>query len=162
MTTLNTWAARWGVSAAAVADLRNTLVSVVPPAPDLATPGRSEAAVQAAVRVAASRAGMRVWRNNVGAIHDPEAGVHIRYGLANDSAQVNAVVKSADLIGIRPRVILPADVGHTIGQFVSYECKHEGWRFTGSPRERAQEAWARLVVSLGGEARFVASAADVK
>lgn len=163
MTVLNTWAARWGVSQAAVADLRNALVSVVPPTPEgPAVAGESEAAVQARVRIAASRLGMRVWRNNVGAVHDPEAGVHIRYGLANDSAQVNSVVKSADLIGIRPRVIMPADVGHVIGQFVSYECKHGGWRYAGTPRERAQEAWARLVVSLGGEARFVTSPGDVK
>ncbi len=111
--------------------------------------------MQASARVEASKKGMRVWRNNVGGVHDDLTGTHLRYGLANDSAQVNAVVKSADLIGIRPRIIQPQDVGHLIGQFVSYECKHSGWKWANTDRERAQANWAALVTSLGGEARFI-------
>jgi hypothetical protein len=75
--------------------------------------------------------------------------------LCNDSAQINAVVKSADLIGIRPRVIQPGDIGYTVGQFVSLECKHSGWKWAGNERELAQQRWALLVSSLGGEARFI-------
>ena len=154
---LTEWAARWAIPAAALADLQARALALDggPPHAEPWRPGASEAAVQAAVRVEASRLGMRVWRNNVGAVVDPENGVHIRYGLANDSAAVNRVVKSADLIGIRPRVIQPADVGHLIGQFVSYECKRSGWRYAGTEREVAQAAWASLVMSLGGEARFI-------
>jgi hypothetical protein len=152
---LTEWAARWRVPEAALDELRQGLLGMIPePA---AVPGGSEAAVQTRVRVAASRHGMRLWRNNVGAVHDPETGVHIRFGLCNDSPQINAVVKSADLIGIRPRVIQPGDIGHTVGQFVSLEVKHSGWKWpvTPSERELAQQRWAALVTSLGGEARFI-------
>lgn len=154
MTILESWALKWAIPAAALHDLRFAL-HAADGTPVLTEPGVSEAAVQARVRVAASRAGMRLWRNNVGAFHDAERNVHVRFGLANDSKQVNDVVKSADLIGIRPVTIQQHQVGHTIGQFVSFECKHAGWRWTGSDRERAQEAWAALVTSLGGVARFV-------
>jgi hypothetical protein len=147
--TLTEWAARWRVPAAALDDLRAGLLGLAPD--PVAAPGTSEAAVQARVRVAASRYGMRLWRNNVG--QDTET--HVRYGLCNDSAQINAVVKSADLIGIRPRVIQPGDIGHTIGQFVSLECKHSGWKWSGDDREIAQQRWALLVTSMGGEARFI-------
>lgn len=151
---LSEWATRWRIPAAALADLRDRMLGLDGgcPAP---VAGVSEAAVQATVRIEASRAGMRTWRNNVGAFTDPESGSHIRYGLANDSASVNRVIKSADLIGIRPRVIQPGDVGHLIGQFVSYECKRPGWKYAGTDREVAQTAWATLILSLGGDARFI-------
>lgn len=151
---LTEWAARWGVSGAAVADLQTRVLNLdggAPPPP----PGKSEAAVQAAARVEASKLGMRVWRNNVGAYSDEKSGSFIRYGLANDSHAVNTRIKSADLIGVRPRIIQPGDVGHLIGQFVSFECKHAGWKFTGTEREVAQQNWANLVLSLGGDARFI-------
>lgn len=150
---LDEWAAAWGINAAAMADLRHRVLGLDggDPAP---TPGLSEAAVQNRVRVRASQLGMRAWRNNVGVLEN-DAGIPIRFGLANDSPQVNALCKSGDLIGIRPRVIQPGDVGHTIGQFVSLECKKAGWVYTGTDREKAQAAWAALVLSLGGDARFI-------
>lgn len=151
---LDEWARTWAVSDSALADLKHRLLNLDggQPAP---APGRSEAAVQAAARAEASRKGLRVFRNNVGAFHDPEQGIYVRFGLANDSAAMNKVVKSADLVGIRPRIIQPSDVGLRMGQFVSYECKHAGWKFSGTEREIAQVNWANLVLSLGGEARFV-------
>lgn len=155
MTDITLWAARWRIDPAAIADLRamlGALDQAPPPPPDA---GLSEAAVQARVRVAASAAGMRLWRNNVGAFHDDAKGIHVRFGLANDSKQVNDVIKSADLIGVRKRLISGSDVGRCIGQFVSLECKHSGWKYTGTDRERAQAAWAALIVSMGGEARFI-------
>lgn len=152
---LSDWAIRWGVPAAAIADLQTRLLGLDGGA-DVAVPGRSEAAVQANARFVARKRGIYLWRNNVGAGYS-EDGQFMRWGLANDSAQVNKVLKSADLIGCAPRVIQPSDVGKLIGQFVSWECKAEGWRYTGTPREVAQVAWANLVNSLGGEARFVSS-----
>lgn len=157
---LATWATRWQIPPAAMRELTAMLGAHSDPLPTPADP-MSEAGVQARVRLAASQAGMRVWRNNVGAVHDSTRNIHVRYGLANDSPQMNDVLKSADLIGVRPRLIGPSDIGTTIGQFVSFEVKHAGWRWRGDDHEQAQAAWAALVVSLGGEARFVSDPSHV-
>lgn len=94
-----------------------------------------------------------MWRNNVGALLD-KRGIPVRYGLANDSKEMNARVKSADLIGVRPRVVTSADVGTTIGQFVSIECKRPGWKWTGDAHELAQLNWASLIMAAGALATF--------
>jgi hypothetical protein len=113
-----------------------------------------EAAVQARVRLVASQSGARLWRNNVGA-GTLQNGSYIRWGLANDSTALNKVVKSGDLIGINPVLITPEHVGRTLGVFCSREIKREGWRYNpNNARERAQQAWIDLVVSLGGDAAF--------
>lgn len=113
----------------------------------------SESGISSDIRLEASQLGYRLWRNNVGAAHT-STGQFIRFGLANDSTQLNRVIKSADLIGIRPILITPAHVGMTIGQFISREVKKPSWKYTGTERERAQLAWAELVNSLGGDACF--------
>ena len=114
----------------------------------------NEATVQAQVRLNASGAGWRLWRNNVGALLDSR-GVPIRYGLANDSSVVNRQIKSADLIGIRPVLITQDMVGKIIGQFVSRECKEGGWKPSPTDkREWAQRNWAQIVNELGGDAKF--------
>lgn len=159
MTPLSTWAARWRLPPAALIELA-VVYDVPAPAAAPAAP-RSEAAVQAAVRVAASQQGMRLWRNNLGAYQDPDTRAWVRYGLANDSKQMNAVIKSSDLIGCRPRVIQAGDVGSLFGQFVAYEIKHGGWRYTGTDREAAQRRYLDLITTLGGEAAFVTSEEQV-
>jgi hypothetical protein len=116
-----------------------------------------ESNAQRAVRLAASRAGCRLWRNNVGA-GKLENGSFVRWGLANESVQMNRVLKSADLIGIRPVVITAAHVGMTLGQFLSREVKHPQWSYRGDDHERAQRAWIDLVVDLGGDAAFTTGA----
>ena len=155
---LQDWAVQWSVPAAALADLRARLgmLDVLDLRELDAAVGQSEAAVQTRVRLQASRLGFRLFRNNVGAGYSEE-GQFMRWGLANDSAQVNRVLKSADLIGCRPFIVQPQDVGRMIGQFVSYEIKHAGWRYAGTDREKAQANWAALVCSLGGDARFITS-----
>jgi hypothetical protein len=115
--------------------------------------GTSEAAVQAAVRLEGAQKGVRLYRNNVGVLRDAN-GRPVRYGLANDSKQLNEVLKSADLIGWRPVLIEPRHVGTTIAQFVSRECKPPLWRYTDTEHERAQLAWAELVTVAGGDAAF--------
>jgi hypothetical protein len=113
----------------------------------------SESAVLNIVRAEATRKGLRLWRNNVGACYTAR-GDFIRYGLANGSAAENSIVKSADLIGIRPIVITQQHIGYTIGQFVSREIKAANWRYTGTEREAAQLRWAELILALGGDSGF--------
>lgn len=148
---LHAWASRYGIPAQALAELGEIIGS----GSNVETPGEaSESNVQARVRLAARAGGMRLWRNNVGVLTD-ERGVPVRYGLANDTKQLNARLKSHDLIGWRRLSIAPEMVGTVVAQFVSLECKREGWRFTGNEREQAQQRWAALVASEGGFSRFV-------
>lgn len=150
---LDVWAQRHGISTEAMVELRQLMVAPgdheLPPA----SGGNSESAVQAVVRLEAAKKGLRLWRNNVGVLLD-QRRVPVRYGLANDSKAVNEVMKSADLIGIRPVIIAQHHMGTTIGQFVSRECKRPCWVYTGRDRESAQLAWAQLVTAMGGDAAF--------
>lgn len=155
MLSLEQWAIKWGVPFGALQELRQNfgMVNTDPQAP---AKGNNEAAVQTLVRLEASRKGARLWRNNVGATMDAK-GNFIRYGLANDSAQMNASVKSSDLIGLRPVLITSEMVGATIGQFIAREVKAPTWAYSGTQREQAQLKFLELVVSLGGDAAFVTS-----
>ena len=149
---LEQWAIKWGVSYEALNDLRLEFGQInTDPTPPVK--GNNEAAVQAHIRLEASHAGARLWRNNVGATMD-EKGNFIRYGIANDSKQMNAIIKSSDLIGIRPIMINPSHVGKTFGQFIAREVKAPTWHYTGTDREKAQLKFLELVASLGGDACF--------
>lgn len=116
-------------------------------------PMTSETSIQTLIRLEASQKGCILFRNNVGA-GTLDNGSFIRWGLANDSAQLNERLKSADLIGIRPILITPGHVGRVIGQFLSREVKAAGWKWTGTKRELAQQQWADLVNRMGGDALF--------
>lgn len=148
---LDIWGEKHGVNPEAIQELKlfmgysGTEAAIIQ--------GESESAIQARVRLKTSQLGWRFWRNNVGAVQT-EDGRFIRYGLANDSRRMNSSVKSGDLIGIRPLLIKPEHVGHTIGQFGSIEVKRAGWKFTGNDRETAQGAWCNLITSLGGYSKF--------
>lgn len=112
------------------------------------------------VRLEASDKKIQLFRNNVGATYTQD-GSFLRYGLANDSSNLNHILKSADLIGIRPVIIEPWMVGATLGVFVSRECKQSGWQYTGTDREKAQLAWRDLIRSLGGDAEIVTGAGSL-
>jgi hypothetical protein len=116
--------------------------------------GTSEAWAQQKIRLDASFKGGRMWTNNMGAAHDLKANRMIRYGLANDSARINKVLKSSDLIGVMPTLITPDMVGHYAGLFTSIEVKKPGWHYRGGDHEAAQLAWMQLILSLGGIAGF--------
>lgn len=124
---------------------------------------RSETAVQADVRLTLARKGYTLFRNNVGTLLD-KRGVPLRFGLANDSAALNARYKSADLIGWRTVTVTPDMVGQQLAVFVSRECKEEGWipapptNRTRYEHEQAQRNWADLVTAAGGDATFVTGA----
>lgn len=103
----------------------------------------AEGALQSLIRVEAARRGVFLWRNNTGVLPD-RRGIPVRFGLANDSPNINKVLKSSDLIGIAPG-----------GRFVAIEVKHPGWRGVRTEREVAQQAFINLVIETGGRAGFV-------
>jgi len=151
---LHDWARKWGLSIECLRDLQITLGTYTPPlAPDAPGVGKSEAWAQSALRIEASRKGVKLFRNNVGALAD-KTGRFVRYGLANDSEAINKVLKSGDLIGTKPVLIEQWHVGHVFGQFVSREMKSPGWQYTGTDREVAQLNWINLINSCGGDAAF--------
>ena len=122
----------------------------------------SEAVVQQQARLELARNGGLIWRNNVGACID-DTGRMIRYGLCNDSAQMNRSIASSDLIGVTPMVIGPEHVGRTIGVFTAVECKRPGWHLTpADARGHAQAKFINLVRSVGGIAGFVSDPAHIK
>lgn len=150
---ITSWAQRHRVTPQALAELRVIFdLNGYGDMPAAAT-GKSEAAVQSVVRLEAGRKGVKLWRNNVGALLDSR-NVPVRYGLGNDSPQLNKVIKSGDLIGWRPVIITPAHVGSFIAQFVSRECKKVGWTYSGNEHEEAQLKWAQVVTKDGGDASF--------
>lgn len=153
-TILYQWAIDYRVPLDAIKDLQRRMGLEAPAEMPRDMPvGASEAWAQSAVRLEASKLGWRLWRNNVGAFQD-STGRWVRYGLANDSAQLNAKIKSGDLIGIKPVLVTPQLVGQTLGVFVSREIKAPGWRYTDTDREQAQARWISIVTSLGGDAAF--------
>lgn len=135
---------------------------------------RSESYAQQQARFDIARAGGLSWRNNVGATpakieaNCPKCGFRheikqrvVRYGLANDSEKLNAVVKSSDLIGVVPRLITPQMVGTTIGQFLAVECKRPGWKYSGKGREVQQQSFLTAVLKKGGFAQFSTGAVQL-
>lgn len=159
---LNAWAIKHHVGFDALAELRQMyghqpeLESEVVPL----SRGKGETFVQSQVRLAAPAQGIVLYRNNVGAIKD-ERGVPVRYGLANDTAALNKVVKSADLIGYRTVWVRNMETGEPmqIAQFVSVECKKPEWDGynPSDEHERAQQRWLEMINAAGGFAVFANS-----
>tara|TARA_R110000737_G_scaffold188479_1_gene210690 strand:+ start:391 stop:870 length:480 start_codon:yes stop_codon:yes gene_type:complete len=150
------WAVKWGVPIEAVEDLRQEfgLINTEPKA----LTGESEGAVQTRIRLEASAKGLRLWRNNVGAYdanNPPSPGS--RWGLCNDNKEMNALIKSSDLIGVRPLLITQNHVGGIVGQFVAREVKAANWSYSGTKREEAQLNFLNLVAGMGGDAAFANS-----
>lgn len=153
MDSIYTWAIKHGIPHSAIADLLSIFGMNGAECETETTAKSNESFVQVEVRLEAARRGVRLFRNNVGALKDMR-GVPVRFGLANDSKKLNEVIKSADLIGWRPVTITQAHVGQRIAQFVSRECKARGWTYTGDAHEKAQMAWLELVTAGGGDAKF--------
>lgn len=104
-----------------------------------------------------------LWRNNNGAMQDA-TGRWVRYGLCNESAQINARIKSSDLIGITPVTAFLASSGRweTLGVFTALEIKPSGWRLsTGDERANAQAKFHGIVRDVGGFAGFVTNPGDI-
>lgn len=151
------WGKKWGIPDAALADLELRMGIGGHIALNMTTPGAqpaSEGRQQALVMLEASQKDIYLFRNNVGALLNQD-GVPVRYGLANQSKEMNARLKSSDLIGIKKRLITQAMVGTIIGQFVAREMKQEGWSFNPKDKhEGAQLTFINLVAANGGDAAF--------
>ena len=153
--TYNEWAAKHPEAAT---DLFQVICNAPwPPPADVAE--KSEAWAQQQIRLKFAKAGGMAWRNNVGATpaRCPDCGEKqrpLRYGLANDSQQLNERIKSSDIIGVIPRLITSDMIGTTIAQFASVEAKRPGWKFAGNEHETAQAAWLALIAKIGGYATF--------
>lgn len=120
----------------------------------------SETGNQNRIREHYATLGYRLWRNNSGVLENKD-GTPVRYGLGNDSKQLNEQIKSGDLIGWRPRLVTPDMIGDVIAQFVSIDAKPDGWSFprptnkAAYKRAMAQLRWANMIVAEGGEAGFI-------
>lgn len=134
----------------------------------------NEAAVQAAIRIEAGRLGILIWRNNRGAMEDTNGRI-VRFGLGNDSPQVDRRLKSSDLVGQ-----ITTDYARPFARPVHIECKSPGWRFpdawrnstpdeiekTRAPadaalrRTLAQWRWLKLHHDAGALAGFAQSVED--
>lgn len=121
----------------------------------------NEAAVQTHTRLEFAKIGP-CWRNNVGAAEDA-TGRLIRYGLGNDSAQLNRVIKSSDLIGITPVTAYLQSAGWvTLGVFTALEIKASDWTMRpGDERAIAQQRFHEIVREVGGFAGFVTKPEDI-
>lgn len=158
---LDTWAEQWGINSFILQDLKEKLGLIPNWAHVSLQNPLSEAAVQQRIRLDAAGRGNILLRNNNGAMMNAK-GQMIRYGLANDSKKMNEHIKSSDLIGITPYLIIPEDAGRIIGIFTSYETKKENWKYSNTPREQAQLRWGELVISKGGIFKFVTCVEDIR
>lgn len=123
----------------------------------------NESTVQKLIRLEAAKMGIDLWRNNSGACTDITGRV-IRYGLANESKQLNEKIKSSDLIGLLPTTAYIEGWGWvTIGIFIAIECKPTGWVFSSNDeRAVAQKNFHDIVRKNGGIAGFASSVEDFR
>jgi hypothetical protein len=151
MNEITQWARDWGVPQNMMTDLFNRLQ---PPHIPKADGVKSESWVSSVLNIEAGEYGSRLWRNNIGAT-ETESGGYLRYGLCNESSQINEKLKSSDYIGITPICINQNHVGSVLGIFTAVEVKKQAWKFNGKGRENAQLNYINLVKSCGGFAGFI-------
>jgi hypothetical protein len=151
---MHQWARDWQFSPHSILDLLQRLGVGFEPRQFAECEGWSETAISNKVRLDAADAGQLLWRNNVGAWMDPDTKSFVRYGLCNDSKELNNKIKSSDLIGIDNSPITLAMVGLPRGQFVAKEVKEYGWKYTGTLREEAQLKFGQIVIARGGAFKF--------
>lgn len=140
------WAAKHGVSRAALDEL--LMSTCMPP---VVSGLSGEMAVQQQIRAEAPALGCVLMRNNSGALMD-ERGIPVRFGLGNDSAKLNAVIKSSDLIGITP--VTDPMSGRQYGVFTAVEVKAPGYKGPRTQHDQAQARFIALVRSKSGIAGF--------
>lgn len=119
----------------------------------------SEATLQRRIMLALTRAGARVFRNNVGNGYLGELVTVLPNGdavLRNwRRVQFGLTPGSGDLIGWRPLTIKPEHVGYPLAVFTSVEVKAPGGRVTPTQRD-----WHAAVRANGGIAAIARSEDD--
>lgn len=127
----------------------------------MATP---EARASQEVRLRASDWKSKVYRNNSGVLMN-EVGVPVRFGLGNESAKINKIIKTSDFIGWTPVVITEAMLGQTLAVFTAIEAKPLGFKVKSvypiKSREFAQNKFIELVRMFGGIGGFASCYQDV-
>jgi len=115
----------------------------------------NEAQLQAWIRTQAPHHNALLMRNNSGVLVNHDTGRPVRFGVGNDSAQLNSVFKSSDLIGITQHT---CDCGKVYGVFTALEVKTPGWKFNANnPVHVAQNNFLKEVRNRGGIAEFISS-----
>lgn len=150
--TLEDWQKLWALPAIAIQQLQELTAATSTPSDE-----RSESFAASECRLALSHYKVIQMRNNVGVLEDVN-GTPVRYGLCNETKQMNQVMKSSDDVNILPYVVKPQDVGRKLGIFLGVEHKKPNWVYTGKGRETAQLTFQRMVRSAGGVALFANSA----
>lgn len=155
MSLLPDWAARHQVPAHAMAELYRML-GYKPETPQELT-GKDEAYVQSALRLASAVHGYQLGRNNRGALPN-EHGVPIRFGWLNDTAALDKVCKTGDLLGYQSGWFRDFETFEPIklAVFVMLECKKASWKGyrPTDKREAAQMRAIEMVLAAGGIAGF--------
>ena len=90
---------------------------------------------------------VRIFRNNVGVLQDRN-GSYVSYGLC---------VGSADLIGLRSRIITAEMVGMRMAQFAAIECKR-----IGGFHQKNQRDFIKMVETHGGLSGFATSVEEAR
>lgn len=122
----------------------------------------AESTVQNHIRHMSAQLGDDLWRNNSGVLNDVK-GRPVRFGLGNDSAKINKVCKSSDLIGLTRVMVTPEMVGTVIAVFTAVEVKENGWVFNPrNDREVAQKTFIDFILRAGGYAGFAQSIDDYR
>lgn len=164
MNRVQEWIARWVLpeqQAEALADLQIRLMPDPVHEYSADELRKSEAYATSVIRIEAGKRRVLMMRNNVGALQDAQ-GRWVRYGLMNESRQLNERIKSADWIALESFTVTPLMVGMRLARPLSIEVKHPGWRPGEDPeREGAQFAWQVLWESFGGRAVFATGPNDV-
>ena len=128
----------------------------------MATP---EARASQDVKLRASQHGMKMYRNNSGALKCPKTGRLIRFGLGNTTKKLNMKRKSSDEIGYKTIVITTEMVGKKVGVFSAIEIKKLGFVhrevYPEGSREKPQKEFMDRVIEAGGIAGFASCPEDV-
>lgn len=144
------WAYRHGVTGVALDELMDIVCGPAVAVTTLEPAYISETAGGNRARELVQQWGGWLMRNNNGVATREGDGRPVRYGLGNDSAQLQRVCKSSDYCGLAPR-----------GRFLAVEWKRRGWTYSGDDRERAQAAFLKRVNELGGIGTFATCVGDV-